>query len=156
MWLSTADLREKFNIQASRFETQLEAAITSAGLTIQRSVSSTIYDEAVGTAPDPLTLSYQSVVEAHSYLTMWFLVGNAGNRLSEAGFIKAQQDSASPAINSRIITNSYLTPKEIAEMRAGFLADAKFHLGEYGTIEIEVETVTDSQSSLAMASLQWF
>ena len=138
-WLGAPEIRAKFNIQSSRFDTQIEAAIVTAALTLQRAVSDAVYAEAVSVTPpaaEPELLRYNSVVESHSYLTAYFLFLSVGSRLSEAGFVKSQQDSASPATGSRVVTNSYLTPKEIRDLRADLLAMAKLHLGEYGTIDI--------------------
>jgi superfamily II helicase len=158
-WLTTSEIRAKFSIQANKYESQIESAIEDAALVIQRGVGSDIYAEAIDDDP-PVDaaelLRYKSVTQAHAYLTMWFLVKTVGSKLSEGGFVKAQQDSASPAMNSRVITNSYLTPKEMAEMKDDLLNTARFHLGDYGVITVvEIEPATQQQQ-LAVSSLQWF
>jgi hypothetical protein len=158
-WLSTIEIRNKFSITSGRYDQQIEYAIASAALVLQRGVDADVYAEALAdtppTDPDEL-LRYSSVVESHSYLTMWFLVGNVGNKLGETGFIKSQQDAGSPAQNSRVVTNSYLTPAEIADMRSNLLMNARTHLGDYGVITVEViEPPTEAQQ-LSISSLQWF
>jgi hypothetical protein len=162
MWLSATDIRNKFNVAANRFDTQIEAALRSAGLIIQRGVEAATYAEAIASTPptDPDELQrYNSVVEAHSYLTMWVFVGNASHRLTDGGFIKSQQDSASPAMSSRIVTNSYFSPKDLAEMRKNYLAEAQFWLGPYGTIEIDatpdVVAVTSPTSTAVSVIADW-
>lgn len=158
-WLDTDGIREKFNIQSQRYDTQIQGASASAALILRRGMDADIYDEAIGgTAPADVDnlIRYQSVIESHSYLTMWFLIGNVGNKLADSGFIKAVQDAASPAMNGRVITNSYLTPAEIAAMKADFLEKAKSHLGSYGTIIVDVETVGTAEQSLYISSLRWF
>lgn len=158
-WLDTGEIRNKFSIQSQRYDTQIEYASASAALVLQRGVDADIYAEAIaGDAPDdpPELLRYRSVVESHSYLTMWFLVGNVGNKLSQDGFVKSQQDTSSPAQGAKVVTNSYLTPKEIAEMRENFLMQARFHLGDYGIITVEVIEPPTDQMRLNISSLQWF
>lgn len=158
-WLDTAEIRNKFSIQSQRYDPQIGYASASAALVLQRGMDAEYYTAAVAdtppTDPDEL-LRYSSIVESHSYLTMWFLVGNVGNKLSADGFVKSQQDASSPAQGSKVITNSYLTPKEIAEMRANYLMNAQFHLGDYGVITVEVTEPVTEQQQLAIASLKWF
>lgn len=157
-WLPTNEIKNKFSIQSNKYDTQIEYASQSAALVLQRGVDAAIYAEAIGTAPTTpaeTVLRYNSVVESHSYLTMWFLVGNVGNKLGDTGFIKAAQDSASPAAQ-RIVTNSYLTPEELEIMRENFLMQARFHLGDYGIITVVVSEPATDQQRLDMSSLQWF
>ena len=159
-WLTATEIRDKFNIQSNAHGPQIESAVTSAELIIRRSVSSEIYDEAINGTPPVETaaiIRQLSVIESHAYLTMWFLIGNAGIKLSGDGFIKEAQDSASPAMNSRIVTNQYLTPKDLETLRAGYLDNAKLYMGDYGTIDIGTnEEVVTAEQDLAMSSLQWF
>lgn len=157
-WLSTDEIRAKFSIQTGKYESQLEAAISDAALVLQRGVDSEIFEEAVGgtvpTDADEL-LRYNSVIQAHSYLTMWFLIGNVGHKLGDVGFIKESQDSASPA-NNRIVTNRYLTPEELKTWRNDLLSNARFNLGDYGVITVMVTEPASEQQALAMSSLHWF
>jgi hypothetical protein len=156
-WLTTAQFREKFSLAANRFETQIAAASASAALIIQRGVDSDIYAEAINATPpsDPDELiRYSSVVEAHSFLTMWFLVGNVGNKLGDSGFVKQAQDASSPA-TSQTITNQYLTPKDLEFLRKGLFENANLYIGPYGTIDITID-VAEEESSLAISSLKWF
>jgi hypothetical protein len=158
-WLSAGELRSKFSIQANKYESQLGAAITDAALVIQRGVTSDIYAEAIAADPpdaEPELLRYSSVIQAHSYLAMWFLIGNVGHKLGDTGFIKESQDSASPAVGARIITNRYLTPEELKGWRDSLLASARFNLGDYGVITVEVSEPVTEQQQLGIASLQWF
>jgi hypothetical protein len=156
-FLTVTEIQNKFSIKPNLFTSQIGYAIDSAALTIRKGVESDIYDEAYGASVPTDTeelIRQQSVVEAHSYLTMWFLIGNVGVRLASDGFVKQAQDSGSPALNSRIVTNSYLTPKDLEVLRAGYLEQAEAALGEYGTLEIEVEAVVGTQTP--MQSLNWF
>jgi hypothetical protein len=158
-WLDVDGIKEKFSIQSERYIHQIEAASQSAALILRRGMDADIYDEAIATtAPSDVDnlIRYESVIESHSYLTMWFLIGNVGNKLVDAGFVKAAQDAASPAMNGRVITNSYLTPAELAAMKADFLERAKTHLGSYGTIIVDIETVGAAEQSLYISSLRWF
>jgi hypothetical protein len=156
-WLDADDIRQKFNIASQKYTTQIEAASASAALLIRQSVSSEIYDQAVsGTLPtdDADLIRAQSVIESQSFLTMWFLVGNVGNKLGDAGFIKQAQDTGSPA-NAQTITNQYLTPKELADMRAGFFENAQIAIRPYGSIDV-TDDVADAETGLAVSSLNWF
>ncbi len=158
-WLTSDEIRNKFNIQENAYESQLESASNSAALIIRRGVSDEIYAEATAdNAPsDPNDLiRYQSIVESHSFLVMWFLIGNVGNKLGESGFIKSAQDSGSPAYQSNILTNQYLTPKELAEMKADYLNKSKLYMGDYGTIDIEADVVGEPEQSVSIASLKGF
>lgn len=157
-WLSTSDLRNKFSIQPNKYEPQLESAISDAGLRIRAGVTSDIYTEAVGVDLEDNDANYfrqQSVIQAHAYLTMWYLVGNVGNKLGDTGFIKEAQDSASPAMGSRIITNRYLTPQELKVMRDEYLENARVSLGDYGVITVVIEEPITEQQQLGMSSLPW-
>ena len=158
MWLSNAELRGKFHIQSNAFESELSAASADAALIIQRGTDAAIYTEAVGeTVPtDPTELlRYNSVVTAHSYLSMWFLVGNAGNKLQDYGFVKQSQDAGSPATTTEV-TNQFLTPKDLADLKSEYLNKAQFYIGDYGEIVVEIDEVTEAEQSFAMSSLQWF
>lgn len=118
MFLAVASIREKFNIQPNAYESQIEAAIASAKRKLRGWVDADVYMEADGgTAPvDPdELLRYETVIDAHSWLTMFYLSRAVGTRYSGDGVIKQAQDAGSPAMNSRLVTNSYLTPKELAE-----------------------------------------
>lgn len=159
-WLTADQIREKFNIQTNAHGSQIESAITSAALIIQRSVASEIYDEASGdTVPtdSALLLRYSSVVESHAYLSMWFLIGNVGVKLTGDGFVKKAQDAGSVAMSGSIFTNEYLTPKDLETMKDGYLDNAHLYMGTYGTIIIgTTEEVVTAEQDLAMSSLQWF
>lgn len=157
MWLSAAEFRSRFNIAGGRYETHLQSASESAALIIQRGVDSEVYAEA--TASDPPAdadelLRYKSVLEAHANLTMWFLIGNVGNRLGEEGFLKQAQAATSPGIGSTS-TNTFLTPDELSAMRDQYLEQAGMWIEPYGTIEVTA-SVGEAETGLDIASLQWF
>jgi len=116
MWFSVEQIRQKFSVQSNSYGTQIDSAIGSAARKIRRWVDSAAYAEAAGstvpTDPEDL-LRYETIVDAHAFLTMYYLWKSVGNKLSADGVIKQAQDSASPSMNSRIVTNSYLTPAEL-------------------------------------------
>jgi hypothetical protein len=155
-WLQTSAIRNKFSIQGNKYDTQIDYASASAALALQRGLDATVFAEAIDdtepTDSDEL-LRYQNVVESHSFLTMWFLIGNVGNKLGDVGFIKSAQDSASPAMQSRVITNSYLTPAELEKMKAEFLERAKFYIADYGTISIDAPSSVENTSVAARVSV---
>jgi len=158
-WLTAAQIREKFSIQANRYDTQVAAAIADAALVLRRGLTAEVYSEATGSpllATDDNYVRQQSVIQAHSFLTMWFLVGNVGSKLGDQGFVKEAQDAGSPAMSGKTISNRYLTPKELEEMKADYLNKARFNLGSYGTIDVFGEEVATEEQQLAVASLQWF
>lgn len=117
-FLAAEEIRAKFNIQPNAFGQQIDAALSSAARKIRTWVGATVYDEADNATPpvdaDEL-LRYETVIDAHSWLTMFYLSRAVGTKYSGDGVIKEAQDSASPAMNSRIVTNQYLTPTELAK-----------------------------------------
>lgn len=159
-WLTATEIRDKFNIQSNAHGPQIDAAVDDADLIIRRSVSEEIYNEAVSDTPPVETaaiIRQLSVIQSHKYLTMWVLSGDSGIKLGGDGFIEESQDSASPALNSRIVTNRYLTPEKLQPQKAEWLEKAKFYMGDYGTIDIGTnEEVVTAEQDLAMSSLQWF
>lgn len=157
-WLTSDEIRDKFSIASGKYGGQIDAALRSASLIIRQSVSPEIYAEAesatLPTDAEDLVRA-QSVIEAQSFLTMWFLVGNVGNKLGDTGFIKSAQDTASPGMDRALITNQYLTPKELAEMRAGYFEQAQILIRPYGTIDV-TDDIGTPETGFPVASLSWF
>jgi hypothetical protein len=126
-WLDPDAIRRKFNIQENAFENQIESASDSAARKIRRWIESTYYAEASGesvpTDPEQL-LRYETIVDAHAFLTMYYLAISVGHRLSNQGFIKQAQSSASPG-NGTTLMNQYLTPAEISANKDNYFNEAR-------------------------------
>ena len=150
-WLTATQIREKFNIAENALANQITQAIASATLVAQASVDADIYAEGAGTAletTDDNYLRQSSVVQAHSFLVWYFLLKNTGVRLTREGALKKFQASSS-AGTDKVHMNEILTPSELKDAIANALDDAKFWLGEYGTILIdEPGSITEMVSTL--------
>ena len=157
MWLSVGEIRQKFNIQSNAYASQIESAIGTAGRKISTWLSPGTYLEAIAdTAPtDPADLiRYETVIDAHAFLTMYFLVVSAGSKLSGDGFIKQAQDSASVE-GSRTITNQYLTPAEMAANKNDYLSAAKELIEPYKIVETAPEDPFQNFSMVLNKKVGW-
>jgi hypothetical protein len=157
MFVTPPLLREKFNIPASAFQKQMETAISTASLVMRGAVvSAEIFTEADGEALEDDNEYYTrqlSVVESHSYLSYYFLLKDAGMKLTESGVLKSFQAGSSPATSS-VMMNTVLTPSELALMKKDALASAKLFLGEYGTITIDEDG--EAMAIIRESTLKWF
>lgn len=120
MWLEASEIRQKFNIQQNAYPSQIENAIATAGRKVRLWVDEETYGEAVADEPpvdddDEIEaekiLRYETVIDAHAWLTMYYLAKAVGSKLGQDGFVFEAQDSASVE-GSRVITNKYLKPSE--------------------------------------------
>jgi hypothetical protein len=143
-FLTESEIRQKFNIEQNRFSQQITSAIDSARRKIGRWVTADVLAEAVGdTAPtdaDAL-VRYESVLDAHAFLTMYYLAVSVGTKFSADGAVKSQQDAGSPGLNSKMVTNSYLTPAEMAAKKQEYYDEARDIVEPYFT-----STATDLES----------
>lgn len=156
MFITPALLREKFNIPSTAFQKQMEKAILTASLIMRGAVSAEIYAEAAGDALEDDTEYYTrqlSVVESHSYLSFYFLLKDAGMKLTESGVLKSFQAGSSPATSS-VMMNTVLTPSELALMKKDALGSAKLFLGEYGVITIDEDG--EAVAVILESTLKWF
>jgi hypothetical protein len=151
MFLSVQDIRDKFNLHSKSFEPQIASAILSANRKIRLWVGADVYDAAASeTAPtdaDEL-LRAETVADAHSWLTMYYLSRAVGVKYSPDGAIKQQQDNGSPAMGSRIVTNSYLTPEELGRNEQKYYDTAEEIILPYLVAET---TVTVTRTALPQA-----
>lgn len=148
MFLTADEIRAKFNIQSNAFSEQIDSAISSAQRKIRVWVGATFYAEAVDPTPpvDPDELvRYESVIDAHSWLTMYYLSRAVGSKYSGDGVIKQAQDAGSPAFNSQILTNEYLTPDELGKNEKRYYDTAEDIAGPY--LEV-LETATIARTAL--------
>jgi hypothetical protein len=158
MFLEASEIRQKFNIVSNGFSNQIDAALLSAALLIREAIEADIYAEAGGVAlesTDDNYLRQQKVVQSHAYLTYYFLLEDAGNKFAADGIIKEAQDSASVE-GGRVITNKYLTPAEINEMKANALAKSNFFLSPYGVITVADGIITEVAQDTLTTTLAWF
>lgn len=138
MFLNADDIRAKFNIQPNAYGSQIDAAIDSAKRKVRVWVGEDVFDEADGETPpvgDDELLRYGTVIDAHSWLTMFYLSRAVGLKYSADGVIKQAQDAGSPAFNTRILTNEYLTPQDLGKREQMYYDTARDTIDPYLLIE---------------------
>lgn len=153
-WLDENQIREKFSIQKGAYSGQIGAASESAARKVRRWVESAVYTEAIAAAApgdaDELQ-RYETVVDAHAWLTMYYLAMAAGIKLSPDGFLKAAQSASSPA-TSQTITNQYLTPNDLAAKKQEFYDTAWDIIKPYAIVETsEIPTSNSYKYPTAVA-----
>lgn len=155
-FLTTPEFRNKFNIGQNAFAAQITSAAALAALSIREVVDTDVYAEATGAALDADDDNYvrqQKVIQAQAYLTYYFLLSDAGLKLSQDGVVKEAQDAKS--VEGGVITNKYLTPAEIERLKADALDKAKFWLSDYGTLLIG-EEISEQMQETIVSTLKYF
>lgn len=125
--LERAIRKVKREIGFDAFEAIFESGTEAVLLDSDRDVDTTTVNE------DAMRLG--EVTDACFDYAMYFLLLKTGVRIRPRGLVKKETDAGSPALSgSTNITNEYLTPKELAEMRDNFLRLAEDSLDPYRLI----------------------
>lgn len=133
-WLDETQIRNKFNLHTGH-SSQIQSAIESAGRKMRRWISEAHYAEAIGEEPadaDEL-LRYQTILDAHAFLTMYYLAVSVGSKLAPDGFIKQAQSPSGTGLQSA--TNQYLTPAELAAKKQEYYDMAWDIVEPYADVE---------------------
>ena len=137
-WLDETQIRDKFNIQSKAYSSQIGSASDSAARKIRRWIDAATYTDAIDdTAPVDAEdlLRYETVVDAHAFLTMYYLSMSVGSKLSPDGFIKSAQSSSSP-VQTQTVTNNYLTPAEMAAKKQEYYDAAWDIIEPYAVVAV--------------------
>lgn len=144
MFLNVQEIRDKFNIQPNAFASQIESAIQSAARKIRLWVGADAYDEAISETvpvePEDL-LRYETVLDAHSWLTMYYLSLAVGSKYAGDGVVEQAQDAGSPAMQGNVLTNRYLTPEKLAQNEKKYYETARDAVEPY-LVTVDSVTVT--------------
>jgi hypothetical protein len=145
-WLDENQIREKFSIQSQSYSSQIHSAIESAGRKIRRWIATAYYTEAIAAEPptdEAELLRYETVIDAHAFLTMYYLAMSVGSKLSPDGFIKSAQSSSAPG-TVHTVTNQYLTPAEMAAKKQEYYAEAREILEPYLIADVSDTAISSS------------
>lgn len=124
--ITAAELRELFAVVSQIGDPRLEFAIRGASRTLRKWVGDEAYEDALvwvngDEAQDETRAA--ALKDAEAYSAAAELLLNTSLRIRASGLVKREQDAAGPLGGQ--ITNEYLSPKEIRELREEYAAQAE-------------------------------
>jgi hypothetical protein len=131
MLIEAADLRELFDIADQIVDGRLTFCIRNASRTLKGWVGDEVYEDAAAEEPeDPENADRAAALkDAESYLAMYHALLNTSVRIRKSGLVSREQDAAGPMGGT--VVNQYFNPKELAQLRDEYLAQAKTIAGPY-------------------------
>ena len=115
MLVTVQNLRDWFSVDAK--DSKLNFCIEAASDQVREWVGDTVYEDAGNAA------RVRKLTRAEANLAVYHLLLNTGARVRPSGVAKKEQDSGGSVTNN--VTNEYLTPEELSELRAEYLAAAE-------------------------------
>jgi hypothetical protein len=126
--VTVPELKEYFNVAADFPDGPIGESLVLGSNVVRKYVGVAVYaDASSGTPADPLRAAMLKAAE--SRVAMYHLLLNASSGIRRGGLGRTEQDAAGPLGGA--VINSYLSPKEIRELRSQFSEQALDLLSEY-------------------------
>ena len=136
--VTVTELKEYFNVAADFPDGPIGESLVLGSNVVRKYVGVDVYtDASSGTPTDPLRASMLKAAE--SRVAMYYLVLNASSGIRRSGLVKTEQDAAGPLGGT--VINSYISPREIRELRSQYSEQALDLMSDYFDAESGVNVL---------------
>jgi hypothetical protein len=126
--VTVPELKEFFNVASDFPDGPIGESLILGSNVVRKYVGVAAYiDASSGTPTDPVRASMLKAAE--SRVAMYHLVLNAGSGIRRGGIVRTEQDAAGPMGGT--VINSYLSPKDIRELRSEYAVAALDLMSDY-------------------------